>query len=1324
MDLPFNEELQRRVHQGVADNSNDPDVQDINGNLVGEKILEALNSLEVGEKIASSPLIKVIEKDEETVTLLIRGRMKLAKGNFQPFMRIEASFPLDVLGLPEVRTFIADLKIKDPESTPVTEMKMGLGYDGLVFSGLGGARLLPVGFGFEIFLGGVSDRGIMLGIDVFLPAPIPLGPTGFGLNGLGGDYAHNFKPRLDFISAEEEPILSVEEDPESTEVPAAVRYVQWARSEDLDRWVAADLNETTVGIGLRAYFCDVPSTGTIILLDPLGFSVLTPGPVIILGGRGILLRQDSMTFDSYAVIDIENGSFSLGGAVTLEFPEDPKIVDVKGFFNSFISFKEPKTWFINVGTPAKPNQSKFLEVFEAKSFFEINHYRIQFGVEMAWTYKIPGLPKRINIFAKLGGGIKALVGWIPKQLAGELTLFGEAGVQILKFKLSASLSGKIRGHLPKPKILKAELEFKINTPPLIPDPKFKIEVPKEEENDPPDLTAPLLTIEDISASAHVGALHKATKQQWDITVPDDNPLNLPWPDIQIVVPFSRRVINDTDIPIDGPTDGEQSGGYQVRHRLVSLVLINQNDGTNIENLSAHWVRLKGADTAQLHILSRDPFPRIYWDEETVNDPSVGEINGNVFQNFGIGNEANMSSTWRFGKVLIVPLEDTQLSNAFDQYLPTRTIESERIAVNFNNYLEDEIAVTKIRLFFVELRYGVDTQGQIIVEIPGQPFINAFPMAFWPLDNHSYLVEYQISLAVDTAITGFEIGRFPSSDYPYPFHLYALAFHIERPPYEHCSAEVLLSPGTYELSLAGRTSAVAVDEEFDLAEPEEVLDWEDSWIFQVMAPSNVRPYLSHTTVGDNRIFGIIPDWDPTLRGIGFPVYRQYLPVVRFNVSYMSRLFESLVFQVTFEGVDEPIYSFSDTPSANSDGESSVIAPGRAYREVSGCPDEFDEEISGNVSTDEFGTAQVEILHELEDGSSTVVDEWSCYISQFNNFVEHLTLNSSRMRIFYKEGEPGEHVIPNCFNPGGSYTQSLSIGGNHMDSDISSFSKLRLGTFNPSPILDDDYPVLGALIYPDELNFPPLSWRLPNKLSKHLENDKIPASVTFARFVIDTGAQPSTNPIHPFFGYNNTVSETTVEGIADTQERLYALWLRTPEPLNWYRVSASLSIRHLEGVGPCAKKYAFRRRLELEVEILPGPDASSALIIGSFANTRIRLPRGEYELTLAFDPDIEGLPKLRPSIAIPNPEVITLKFLQLAGRNWPTPGEDIVIPSDIIGISGGVFDDRLSGSITKFFQLKNLGFKANTSESAPSIKLQRKAKKIIRPNINNQDNISPQ
>lgn len=89
----------------------------------------------------------------------------------------------------EWQALVGDLKISKKN---VFEANLAVGYDQGVWLGRGAMKVLPAGFGLDLFLGGLSERGMMIGLDIDLPAPIPLGSTGLGLSGMGGDFAYNF----------------------------------------------------------------------------------------------------------------------------------------------------------------------------------------------------------------------------------------------------------------------------------------------------------------------------------------------------------------------------------------------------------------------------------------------------------------------------------------------------------------------------------------------------------------------------------------------------------------------------------------------------------------------------------------------------------------------------------------------------------------------------------------------------------------------------------------------------------------------------------------------------------------------------------------------------------------------------------------------------------------------------------------------------------------------------------------------------------------------------------------------------------------------------
>jgi hypothetical protein len=171
--------------------------------------------------------------------------------------------------------------------------------------------------------------------------------------------------------------------------------------------------------------------------------------------------------------------------------------------------------------------------------------------------------------------------------------------------------------------------------------------------------------------------------------------------------------------------------------------------------------------------------------------------------------------------------------------------------------------------------------------------------------------------------------------------------------------------------------------------------------------------------------------------------------------------------------------------------------------------------------------------------------------------------------------------------------------------------------------------------------------------------------YARFAAATGARFNAGTGDVLDGINDTVEKTTVEAVVDSQGRPYTLWLRTPEPVDWRRVSATLRIRHVKQSDDCPTEYEKRNPLDLAIEILPSPDASAAFLVGSLAGHRTRLPRGDYELTLTFDTKLAQLPHLRPTLAVGStPEQVTMKFIQPSGQRWPLPITGIVIPAGLL------------------------------------------------------------
>jgi hypothetical protein len=438
---------------------------------------------------------------------------------------------------------------------------------------------------------------------------------------------------------------------------------------------------------------------------------------------------------------------------------------------------------------------------------------------------------------------------------------------------------------------------------------------------------------------------------------------------------------------------------------------------------------------------------------------------------------------------------------------------------------------------------------------------------------------------------------------------------------------------------------------------------------VTYPESLRPYIHYTTIGDNRIFRdeALP-WNPTMYGFGFPIYQKYRGAVRFLVPYMDAIFNPIKFRLVYEAGD--VVEQDLVPSGNGSAETFLLQQSQRWI-VDHCGAiAADAEITLGVPFPRAGPAAVYLLYDHPSLGTIKLDEWTCYVSQFDAFKDHVAWSDTCLTVYYGPG--GRSVHTACPTLVEKDDRLVSVDrwlGNRIDVirfDPNRYRKERLRAID-LPLLVDAYPLDDADSFPAELDAPPASWRLPASMYAWLRALDAETGYRFARFAASTGARfnAGAGGSDALDGIQDTVNATTIEAVVDAQDRPYALWLRTPEPVDWRRVRASLRIRHVEMTDDCPTGYEKRHPLRLTIELLPSPDASSAFLIGSLDGSRTRLPRGEYELELVFDTQQADLTPLRPTAAVGgSQEVVKLKFLQPAGRRWPLPGNPIGVPGGLL------------------------------------------------------------
>jgi len=1207
-------------------------------------IEDYLGGLELHKELTKSPLVKVTALDDETITFLVRGEFPFFKGSCSAFMRIEVQIAkklIEKIGtlnidIREWITVIGDLKISKEK---LFEARLAFGYDESsghgVFMGAGALKIIPAGFGVDLLLGGLDDRGAVVGLKIESPVAIPLGTTGLGLKAIGGDFAYNFVARLDYAG---QPIPN----------PTAANYVDWAANTGIDKWKPGPVDITAVGVGIRCDIVTMADQGRAIRLKDAGVAVLTPGPVFILGGEGYAMMGIA-TAKGFMVVDINSASIAIGlGASVLIPPKEGSLVSGSGQLDALFSFSDPSLWYLHFGRDDNPVNVQVLKgLFGASIFYMVDNHAMFFGagVWLGWDWSI----WKFRVYAKGGIEVRNKIGWNPALFEAYFKAWVEMGIEVWIIKLALKAAAAATGIVADPCKLQFDFTFTIDLPWPIPDIEFETCISYSDEHpQPPVLSLVLADAELIANSALVkmeklGAIHPISGRQWLLGA------EKAWPDLEIVVPFRCRLIDATPaadrIVVGAAVSSQNQGGYDISHELSEVTL---EDTINHKKVAVHgvWASANGGETARLHLLGQDPYS---WLLPHITPGSTTPVEGLAagLQFFGHGSKETFQAERRFAEMLIKPQLSADLITDYAPALKTRVLACDKFQLRFATTADTSIHVDQVELLVV-----TSERNPALINYVIEDTASTAPLAITKCQD----LYGEIFLGAAKLPVGQPVDTlWLASATQIPILLYGVRYRERRKAVQTARPKQVLAPGKYKLTVKGKSSGKHPDPGLP---PCSDLSWEFDKDFEVVYPERLRPYIRYTTLGDRRIFGKEAHaWNPSMYGYGFPHYRGYQGVVRFFAPYMSKIFsgqdaitirldydnrtakpahveQKVSFAANTEGASSAPQMASDWISANAGAQISLV----------------DEEIVFSKALQNPGPVHLSIWFTPPFGTAVKLDEWTAYVSQFAGFQQHLAWSGKCLQTTYdsvgKTTRPVSITLQARFTTSGIQQHVEEVP----DAAASAESASLLGV---------EYPfVVPGAVLPVEYTTVPPGWELPAALDQHLRPLDAHTGLRFARFARDSGSQFDDGTPTAQSCLNQLAASTTVEALADASGRLYALWLRTPEPVDWRRVKGTLRINHTASLGSVPVDYANRWPLDLELSILPSPDAASAFLVGRFAGSHCLLPRGEYELTLSFDPYQAGLDRLRPGAGINAPETAFLKFMQPCGKEWPLPPQGVI------------------------------------------------------------------
>ncbi len=1156
--------------------------------------------------ILKSPLLRVMRYDEEehfyTLGMLLKGNLSV--GAFKSiFLRLEfnlifnndADDPLDDVEMTLISA-IGDIKIVKEN---LFEVAIGFGMgrgEAKYFVGHGLLKLLPPnGFGLDV-TGGLSDNGLLMDLGVDMPLPVPLGSTGLGLAGIGGVFAYNFEPKLLNAGVE-------------VANPTAKEYVAWAKSKNIiDLW-KPDLKQARArGVGFNADLITLADSGGLLSLRPIGFTMVLPGPIILFGGEGSAL-MGFMSASGSVVLDLHSTSLAMGLTTQMDIMKESKVklLSSRGTLESYFSFQDPSVWYMNLGSKKRPISSELIGgVMRSKSYLMMSNQSISYGSKL--SVKLDESWWQIKLYLSGGAILESRIGRNPFILEAFIQIWLELIIKIYKLKFSMELRIEAVLDTPQPTRFSFTLFFKIDLPWPLSDykGKRKITFGDKHPNENPMEILPLLR-ED-----NVGLLHELSAKQWQL-----DPTTPVYPDVVIVLPFSEELYIEDGVAIDVVNRDHSlkrsaSGrNYTVSHVIKELSLLDQS-GRLVQGLKGIWVHGSGGESdrlARLHLLSDNPYRWMmpHFDLSAISAQREIEIKDQFFGDAPCLESIQPDSTKRFGIFLLKPFDSRGVLRCSPlAQIKSRVLQAKGLSIHFDTQKKIE----RLKLFLIA---KIEVRKELFIRLNG---VLLEPKYLRMLDGVYALFVVDVE---SEAIQGLHL-----ESYKMPYFILQGIRYYQRADIRSgggCQQQILPS-GRYQLTVAGLSRVEGSTPFTNIEKP-----WKMVKAFEVQSPPTIRSYILESTLGDSRIFGADNQlWNPTLYGYGFPAYREYRPLIRFKVDYMGEIFvDGLEVKIHYEddnSIDRyPLYFEPDIGALDDHQEA----------KKQGCTHTVARERISFKKLSAWGAASVELFSANRSISNnrSSLDHWSCYISQFNDFVQHVTPKQIQLRYFY--GQEGREMVPVC--------REIYRG------DLLHRVDLRL---NREP-----FSGVWGRIRTREYTHPPKDWYL----SRGVEALSLPWSEAFVSFMREIKVRLNHDLNRaPLDGLNQLVEKSVIEPLVDERKRPYALWLRTPEPLDWRRVEATLEIEHLIKDRGCLKKTAKRTRLKLKIQIVPSPDGSSALLVGVFDHQAIMLPSGLYHLKMYFNLHQVSLPKLEhiQSTTI-DKEYAKLTFLQPLGEVWAKPDD---------------------------------------------------------------------
>lgn len=368
------------------------------------------------------------------------------------YLEVEVGLGVD-LGVVQVDTARVRLRLDEVEPPQLTSLAATIDVPGTLH-GAGQVDLTPDGFKgtFDLTVVPLNLRGaatltvetregvtgVLIGLEMKFPVPLPLGTSGLGLVGVLGGVGVNYRRREAGVPV---PALRWMEGQLAQTPPGVMHPAGWEHAAGTYAIVAGVLLGTSDG-------------GFVLHLKGLVL-IEVPGPRLLLVLKADVLKlppvlksSSSATFLAVLDLDFAQGTITLG--LVAEYTV-VSLLHIRVPVTAFFSTRHTEQWFVDLGTFTEPVKVTLLDVFSGTGYLMVHgdglvHPRlppVSSGLTVAVGFHMQAMlmgNRAANLYLDAAADFDALVAFEPFMIEGRIHVRGELRLWVVSIAASAELS--------------------------------------------------------------------------------------------------------------------------------------------------------------------------------------------------------------------------------------------------------------------------------------------------------------------------------------------------------------------------------------------------------------------------------------------------------------------------------------------------------------------------------------------------------------------------------------------------------------------------------------------------------------------------------------------------------------------------------------------------------------------------------------------------------------------------------------------------------------------------------------------------------------------